>query len=497
MNKTQQYTHPSLSRRALLRGAGSAGALGALKLFGSGLLSSSALNAALSARDEGRAWAQASSHNPSARYLLYVHFDGGWDLLLGLDPRDPADFPDADAPLTGVETAYTRLPPRFSRAPLNAGAFSLGPCAAPLLPWAERLAVVRGLDMGTLTHEVGRRYLNTARPPAGISAQGVSISSYAAALLEGEHLIPHLAHRFESYHLDLPSEASALSVASVDHLQYLLQETLGLPTNTPAHVRGALNRYWSKQAEAYEARWREAGVGALSASSSLAGADVDALRKTLALRQRARALVTASLHEQFQFNEPAHAELRARYGLTPQQLDTPSGRAALAAQALKTGLSRVVSFTLADGLDTHDGQWAADHSARLEAGFDALAKLLNDLSESPAPDGAGGSLLDQTMVVVTSEFSRTPRLNARGGRDHHLANAALLIGGGVRGAQTFGETSPRFMGPLKVDLTTGRADPNGAPLRPQELMITALHALGLEPPQQVRGALVNALLTSS
>ena len=469
----------SLSRRALLAHM--------VEAVGLSQIAPSTLNTLLCGREQGRAWAQAST-SPRARYLLYLHFDGGWDLLLGLDPRDPADFPDADAPVTGVEPGYQRLPPRFSRSPIDVGPFKLGPCGAPLAPWAERLALVRGIDMGTLTHEVGRRYLNTGRSPAGVSAQGVSISSFAAANLTGEHLIPHLAHRFESYHLDLPSEASALNVASVDHLQYLLQETLGLPSYAPAHLRGALNRYWAKQSEAYEARWAALPSGEAHARS------LDELRKTLALRARARELVTASLHESFQFNADAQATLRAHYQLNPQQLDTPSGRAALAAQALKTGLSRVVSLTLVDGLDTHDGQWANDHSARLEQGFVALSQLLDDLSQSPAPDGQG-ALLDQTMIVVTSEFSRTPRLNARGGRDHHLANASLLIGGGVRGGQVFGETSPRFMGPLKVNLETGRGDPSGSPIRPQELMVTALATLGLNPPTQVRAEPLSALLT--
>jgi len=475
--------HPS--RRAFL--AQLSGALGLAHL------GPSAIQTLLYGRERGapfaQAFAQAGQGAARAKRLLYLHFDGGWDLLLGLDPRDPADFPDAEAPSTGIETAYTRLPARYSRGPIDVGPFKLGPCAAPLAPWAERIALLRGIDMGTLTHEVGRRYLNTARPPAGVSAQGVSISSYAASALGGEQLIPHLAHRFESYHLDLPSEASALNVASVDHLQYLLQETLGLPSYAPAHLRGALNRYWAKQAEAYEARWAQLPQGALEADPR----SFDELRKTLALRSRARSLVTASLHESFQFGSEALASLRAHYGLSPQQLDTPSGRAALAAQALKTDLSRVVSLTLADGLDTHDGQWANEHSARLEQGLIALSQLLSDLADSPAPDGSG-SLLDQTLIVVTSEFSRTPRLNARGGRDHHLANAALLIGGPVRGAQVFGESSPRFMGPLKVDTVTGRADPNGLALRPQELMVTVLAGLGLSPPEQVRASELSALL---
>lgn len=444
-----------------------------------------ALNPLLAPRPAG---AQA----PAARHLIYAHFEGGWDLLLGLDPRDPAAFPDGAAPETGVEPGYSRLPARYARAPLDAGPFALGPCAAPLLPWAPRLALVRGVDMGTLTHEVGRRYNNTARPPAGLAAQGSSVATFAAAHLAGDAPIPHLAHRVESYNADLPSEATALSVASVGHLQYLLQETLGIPSYQPAHIRGALNRYWERQAALYEARWEELRAGGRWGATDEEAAR--ALSRALSARAQARRLVTAALHESFQFDAPAQAALRARYGLSPAQLDTPHGRAALAAQALRAGLSRVVSVTLADGLDTHDGQWANDHSARLEEGFAALACLLGDLRDTPSPSGGAGSLLDETVVVVTSEFSRTPRLNVRGGRDHHLANAALLVGAGVRGGAAFGLTSPRFMGPLRVSARGDAADPAGLAVRPEEVMLTALAALGLPAPARVRGVPLAPLL---
>jgi uncharacterized protein (DUF1501 family) len=443
----------------------------------------------------GAALAQPAPTARAGKHLIYAHFEGGWDLLLGLDPRDPADFPDEAAPETGVEPGYSRLPARYSRAPLDAGPFTLGPCAAPLLPWADRLALVRGVDMGTLTHEVGRRYYNTARPPAGLTAQGSSIATVAAAHLGGDAPIPHLAHRVESYNVDLPSEATALSVASVGHLQYLLQETLGIPSYQPAHIRGALNRYWEDQAALYARRWEELRAAGVMGASDEGAAR--ALARAMSARAQARQLVTASLHESFMFDAPAQASLRARYGITPGQLDTPSGRAALAAQALKVGLSRVVSLTLADGLDTHDGQWANDHSARLEAGFGALAALLGDLADTPSPSGGSGSLLDETVVVVTSEFSRTPRLNARGGRDHHLANAALLAGGGVQGGVTFGLTSPRFMGPLKVSAAGDAADPAGLAVRPEEVMLTALAALGLPAPERVRGQALSPLLRYS
>ena len=65
----------------------------------------------------------------------------------------------------------------------------------------------------------------------------------------------------------------------------------------------------------------------------------------------------------------------------------------------------------------------------------ALSTLLADLSES--------GMLDETLVVVATEFGRTPTIDgANMGRDHYpQAFTCLLAGGGVVGGQAYGATS--------------------------------------------------------
>ena len=78
-----------------------------------------------------------------------------------------------------------------------------------------------------------------------------------------------------------------------------------------------------------------------------------------------------------------------------------------------------------------------ERSAELDL---ALTALFEDLS---AAKGSGnGSLLDETMVVVTGEFGRTPgALSRNAGRDHYpYAYAGLVAGGGIVGGQAFGAT---------------------------------------------------------
>ncbi len=61
----------------------------------------------------------------------------------------------------------------------------------------------------------------------------------------------------------------------------------------------------------------------------------------------------------------------------------------------------------------------------------ALSTLLSDLEQR--------GMLKETLVVLATEFGRTPEINANDGRDHHpKAFSCLLAGGGVRGGTVHG-----------------------------------------------------------
>ncbi len=51
-------------------------------------------------------------------------------------------------------------------------------------------------------------------------------------------------------------------------------------------------------------------------------------------------------------------------------------------------------------------------------------------------------MLKKTMIVMLSEFGRTPKINKRCGRDHHPSGVQLplLAGGGVKGGQVIGSS---------------------------------------------------------
>jgi uncharacterized protein (DUF1501 family) len=75
-------------------------------------------------------------------------------------------------------------------------------------------------------------------------------------------------------------------------------------------------------------------------------------------------------------------------------------------------------------------------------------------------------LLEQTLVVITGDFGRTPKINRNGGRDHWCRLSTLaLAGGGFRGGQVVGQSDD-----------TG-AEPDSDPITPAHLFSTLIHHL--------------------
>jgi hypothetical protein len=82
-------------------------------------------------------------------------------------------------------------------------------------------------------------------------------------------------------------------------------------------------------------------------------------------------------------------------------------------------------------------------------------------------------MLDKTLVVVSGEFGRTPRINKNAGRDHWGPSfTVMLAGGGVKGARVIGASDERAERPAD--------QPHG----PEDLFATICHLMGLDPEEE-------------
>ena len=154
------------------------------------------------------------------------------------------------------------------------------------------------------------------------------------------------------------------------------------------------------------------------------------------------------------------------------------GRAALAGQAMVNGVSNVVAVSLANGLDDHFDLFS-QQAVSQTAGWDALGRLIAYLKTKQVP-GTTRNYWQCTSMLVFSEFSRTPLINTRDGRDHHLVSSCLMAGPGIKGNTVFGASSNQGMGVQKWNFTSGAMDAGaGKVIRPVDVHATLLDSMGL------------------
>ena len=161
------------------------------------------------------------------------------------------------------------------------------------------------------------------------------------------------------------------------------------------------------------------------------------------------------------------AKLVERYG------NTLFGNSALVARRLIERGARFVNVTFDlyhttpglldyDAWDTHTKNFQILKNNKLP-GFDqTFTALLEDLDER--------GLLDETLIVVTSEMGRTPRINANAGRDHWTyCYSTMFAGAGIRGGTVCGASDAQA------------AFVKDRPVSPADICATVFECLGIDP----------------
>ena len=196
----------------------------------------------------------------------------------------------------------------------------------------------------------------------------------------------------------------------------------------------------------------DAHFSSLEKADTLAGMDT--------FYQRAYAMIsTPKAREAFDLNkEPA--KMRDRYGR-----NTAGGRLLLARRLVESGVRMVT--TSYGGWDMHSNIGNSIRST--VPSFDqAFAALISDLDER--------GMLDDTLVMITSEFSRTPKINRSAGRDHWpKVLSVVMAGGGMKRGYIHGASDP-----------TG-SEPDEDPVSVPDWAATVYSLIGIDPTRRLIG----------
>jgi uncharacterized protein (DUF1501 family) len=377
----------------------------------------------------GVAAAAAAPH-----FLVTIFCDGGWDVTQTLDPHSPTDTTDGidvDVPGQPVSQLTTVGPITYVSNSVARPAVDTF-----FARWATRTAVVNGINTRSTSHDQSRQLVLTGYLDPTRADFAVMAAHHTGADLP----LPHLL-------LSGPSFGGPFA---------------GLSGRVGGQLRTVLN--YDRIPGRIEENDAQMAVSALGeAYVQQALAQQEQLEGASALKGRLAQFSDA--------NARGDRLVRLASSLPRGNGDGAQLAASLGA-AFRAGMTTSVTIDGEGGFDTHSNN--EDQSGRWDNLFSFLDALVGGLSTQTGL--VSPSLLDETTVVVVSEFGRTPELNGDNGKDHHPFTSVLLCGKNVRPG-TFGLTDGEQEG-VKVDFATGRASDTGLVVDVQNVVAGILSLVG-------------------
>lgn len=166
-------------------------------------------------------------------------------------------------------------------------------------------------------------------------------------------------------------------------------------------------------------------------------------------------------------------EVRRLTDFLPEQLDNSGNplrrQAQLALASYKAGLTVSANLNIG-GFDTH-GNHDQNHIPRLTQLLEGVDFLLDEAERL--------NVRDRVVVVLGSDFGRTPGYNGTNGKDHWSITSMMLLGPGIRGGRVIGETDERHR-PRNIDPSTLAAADSGVRLSPEHIHINLRKLAGID-----------------
>lgn len=354
------------------------------------------LGLGLSSVSSAPLWAANFHRVARAKQVIYIYLEGG---MSHIDTFDLKPQWQGQGPVSGIKTNVTGLKvasyfPRLAR-------------------HMDKVAIIRSMHSNQGAHEQGKYFLHTSYEPRGTlqhpglgawlnHLSGATHSTLPGNIrIGGSNNLPggcgFLAAKYAPLHLGDPHNGLAHSRLHQATTDREFQERLELVKLMDLSF---YREYTSKSMRAYTEVYKDA-------AKLMFGEDLKA----------------------FDLSQESPT-MQEHYGVEQSNF----GAACLLGRRLVESGVQFVQLT-SRGWDTHHNNHNAIESLAHEV--DApVAALLDDLQLR--------GLLDETLVVIGTEFGRAPEMDHNLGRSHHpQAFTCLLAGGGIRGGQVYGSTDER------------------------------------------------------
>ena len=394
---------------------------------------------------------QAISSAPKAKSCIVLFLWGGIAQQESFDPK-----PDA----------ISDYKSRFGEIPTATAGVQFCEYLPRLAKHSEKMAIVRSVTHSQGAHGSGLYKMLTGQDPIGGTrarnrANWPSLTSFLGRFQDETAGIPN-AIRMPHTMYDNGT------LLAGDDAGWLGPDFDPVMIRTPAgeryqgtirHTEPALNLSLGVKADRFKKRLHllDNIERRLAANGAAEYEELDHFRQ-----MAADMLISSPVKEAYDL-EQEDPRLRAMYGnhmggqgmLLARRLTevgVPVVQVCCAAEDLQGGYS--------DTFDTHHDHFPKMKDRLLPVFDQAASALLTDLEQR--------GQLDETLVVFLTEFGRTPKINGKGGRDHHPAvYSVVLAGGGIRGGQVYGSSDKNA------------ASPTSDACSPADIHATVYQAMGI------------------
>jgi len=378
-----------------------------------------------------------SAGSTAPKRLLLVLAQGGWDTTYALDPKTQSAT--VDVPVGAVQR-FANLDVFTDASRPNVTTF--------FTKYAALTAVVRGISVSSVAHQECIKRMATGTRSEVNADMGAIVAHDNGNALP----LPYLILGDTAF--AGPYAVSAGRVGATNQIIALLDPAQAYRTDgrAPFVTTNAEDAILQRYATATANRLR-ATRGSLGYNRKRVDDFAEGIR-------RGKQLVA----------------VRDGFGTRGRTL-TLASQVDLALDALARGISQSVMMNTRLGWDTHDNN--TDQAALHETTFAGLTQLLDGLAARPGTQ-TGSTLLDETVVVCFSEFSRTPKLNSNAGKDHWPVTSAMVMGANIKGGRAYGATTADVE-PALIDFTTGQRSASGMTVMHNHFVAGVLKACGVDP----------------
>ena len=330
------------------------------------------------------------NHAPKAKNVIYLYMSGG---MTHLDTFDPKTGTETGGPTQTIKT--------------NADGVQLAENLPLLANHTEKIAVVRGMTSTKGAHQQGNYFMHTSY------AQRATIVHPSMGAW-----MTRLDGRFNP---TLPGAVVVGGGSRHPLSGFLSTSHQPLAVGNPSEGLKNVKRLWGMTEEKFE---KGLELSQRLDRSFTQKYNLEKVNAYSDMYDDAVRLMKSKDLKAFDLKEESEST-RESYG------SDNFGQGVLLARRLVERQVRFVEVQLG-GWDTHQNNFSRvpERCAILDQ---ALSALLDDLSKR--------GLLEETLVVLATEFGRTPNINVNDGRDHYpKAFSCMLAGGGIRGGQVWGKT---------------------------------------------------------